>query len=336
LQIDSLGRFHVLYTRNQGQERGVFYAYSADKGITWSEPLWLDSDILPDHNPTNLEFVMDEEGGFHASWFYLSITSSDGDWVRYSHSLDGGKTWSQPFTIDRLNERRVEDGEELTFADPVLVVQGQTVHIIWAGGVQSFRHHRYSEDRGRTWTPDVRVFGELNGQAGEGIAIDSQGHLHLLTQIRWPMAIYHIVWDGNNWSEPSLIYLIRYSSKDDPGDNIGAHNTYPTIRSGNQLILTFADPPSEPERRLLVMQYTLEDVAASSVEPTPTATAMPTLEATSTPVSATATPVPSFGANALPPTGVPKPGNLLWIGLVPVLLLVAGITLLRMILKFRH
>jgi hypothetical protein len=335
LQIDSKGVLHVLYVRNIGEEKGVYYVHSEDKGITWSNPLWLDPDILPNHMPATLEFIMDEEGGFHASWFYFATDFSGGDWVRYIHSLDGGKTWSQPFTIDRLDESEVEAGEKLAFADPVLAVQGETVHIIWAGGLLNYRHHRYSDDRGRTWKPDVRVFGELNGQAGEGIAIDGAGRLHLLSQIRWPMAIYHMIWDKGRWTEPSLIYLIRFSSDVGPGDNIGAHNTYPAILAGNQLVLTFADPPSEPERRLFVMQYQIEDAPATSIEPTPTPTAAPTLEPTSTSESPTVTPMPSFGDGAPPATATPRPGNLLWIGVGPVLLLLAGITALRVILKFK-
>jgi hypothetical protein len=180
------------------------------------------------------------------------------------------------------------------------------------------------------------VFGELNGQAGEGMAVDGAGRVHLFTQIRWPMGIYHAVWDQDHWTEPSLIYLIRYSSDDLAGDNISAHNTVPVIRAGNQVVLTLADEPSAPDRRLFVMENVLLDVPATTSEPTPTATAMPTVEATSTPVAPTATPAPSFRAGGLPPGGLPRPDSPLWIGLGPVLSLVVGITLLRMFLKLKQ
>jgi hypothetical protein len=335
LQVDDKGGLHVLFTRSVGEEQGVYYIYSKDEGITWSEPKWLDPDILPAHIPSNLEFVKDKDGGLHASWFYFATDFSGGDWVRYAHSLDGGKTWSLPFTIDRMNEREIAAGEKLAFADPVLAVQDETVHIIWAGGLLNYRHHRYSNDRGKTWSSDTRVFGELNGQAGEGMVVDGAGRLHLLSQIRWPMAIYHMVWEKDHWSEPSLIYLIRYSSEVGAGENISAHNTYPIIRAGNELILTLADEPSNPQRQLFIMQHVLDGIPPSPVEPTPTPTPMPTLEPTSTPVIVTPTPLPSFGSTP-PASGLPRPGNFLWMGVVPALLLLAGVTLFRVIPRIRH
>jgi hypothetical protein len=324
LQVDDKGVMHILYSRNVGEERGVYYIYSKDEGITWSEPQWLDPDILPAHMPANLEFVKDKDGGLHASWFYFDTVSSGGDWVRYTHSLDGGKTWSLPFTIDRLNEREKAAGEKLAFADPVLAVQDETVHILWAGGLLNYRHHRYSTDRGQTWKPDTRVFGELNGQAGEGLVVDGAGRLHLLSQIRWPMAIYHMVWQEDHWSEPSLIYLIRYSSEVSTGENIAAHNTYPVIRAGNELILTLADEPSNPQRRLFMMQYMLDDIPPSPVEPTPTPTPTATPEPSPTPTPVSTVPSPAFDSNVRPPAEIPRPDHGVWLGVAPVLVLLFG------------
>jgi hypothetical protein len=144
-----------------------------------------------------------------------------------------------------------------------------------------------------------------------------------------------MVWDHDHWSEPELIYLIRYSSEVGPGDNIGAHNTYPIILNGNQLILTLADPPSTPLRKLYVMQHTIEDTPASSPMPTPTPTALPTLEPTNTPTIATATPLPSFGAGS-PPTDTPRPNRVLLMGVGPVLMVLFGVTLFRAAIRFKH
>lgn len=326
LQIDSKGVFHVLYSQILGQERGVYYVYSEDEGVTWSRSKWLDPDISPEGMPSNLEFVIDEDDGLHATWYYFSVETlaAGADWVRYVHSLDGGKTWSLPFTIDRLDESDKAAEKLLSAADPVLIVQDKTVHVIWAGGVLHYRNHRYSVDRGETWSPAVQIFDELNGQAGDGMAIDGAGRVHLFTQIRFPMGIYHAIWDRGDWSRPTLIYLIQYASGDGPGDNIGAHFTLPAILAGNQIILTLTDPPSEPGRKLYFTQHTLEDVTPVAVDPTPTATATPTPEATATPTPPAITPVPSFDQRALPPGSVSGPEGAVWLGVGPVLLLVFG------------
>ena len=98
LRVDSKGVFHILYI-DQTEEAGVYYIRSEDKGITWSEPVWLDPDILPGHIPDSLNFELDENDGLHAVWFYgARELGATPDWVRYTHSLDGGHTWSAPFT----------------------------------------------------------------------------------------------------------------------------------------------------------------------------------------------------------------------------------------------
>ena len=115
LRVDSKGVIHILYI-NQTEEAGVYYIRSEDRGITWSEPVWLDPDILPGHIPDSLNFEVDENDGLHAVWMYGTREEDDRpDWVRYAHSLDGGHTWSAPILIDQYDE---ETDHNLTTAGP--------------------------------------------------------------------------------------------------------------------------------------------------------------------------------------------------------------------------
>src|SRR5207247_1489570 len=112
-------------------------------------------------------------------------------------------------------------------------------------GEQSYRNYRYSTDAGLTWSVSERIFGELNGQAFDGLAVDGAGRVHFFGQIRYPQGIYHAIWDHGTWSVPDLVYLILQgdSSTEVMGDRIHAHDTVPVVRAGNQLVLTFADGP---------------------------------------------------------------------------------------------
>jgi hypothetical protein len=114
---------------------------------------------------------------------------------------------------------------------------------------------------------DRRIFGELNGQAWDGFAADGDGRSHFFGQIRFPMGIYHAIWDGRQWMDPSLIHLIQSSQDDSPDGRIAAHNTYPIIRTGNEIILTLTDPPSESELRLFVRELSLDDVPELPLKP---------------------------------------------------------------------
>ena len=332
LRVDSRGVFHMLYI-NQTEEAGVYYIRSEDRGKTWSEPVWLDPDILPDHIPDSLNFELDENGGLHAAWFYgTREPGARPDWVRYAHSLDGGLSWSAPFMIDQHNE---EIDHRLTSASPVMIVQGQTVHVIWAAGSSPYRNHRISTDAGRTWSAPVHIFGELHGQAFDGLALDGAGRVHFLGQIRYPMGIYHAYWDQTRWSTPSLVYLISEDGAS-LGDRVHAHHTIPVIRGGNQLVLTFADGPADPNRRLFVMYRTLDDILPGEIEPTPIVPATPVPVASPTPGQPTQMPsqtatTPSLeSAEARPLGPVPAPDLAIRVALVPTLLILVGMIIIQL------
>jgi hypothetical protein len=325
LALDEAGVMHLLYNRISSQARGIYYARSRDQGATWTEPRWLDPDILKGYMAGSLELKMDERGGLHVLWFYAGLEVSGGNWVRYAHSLDGGDTWSLPSTIDRLIE-----GADYTLsaASPVLAVSGEEVHVVWAGGKFHYRNHRISTDSGRTWGPAVRIFGDLQGQAFESLTIDGLGRVHYLGQIRNPMAIYHAVWHEGKWSRPLPIYILSLGSWDPVGDRVLAHYTIGSVRAGNQLVLTFTDSPPDPERRLFVTYRTLEDVPPATAVPTPrataTAVASPTLAGLAPAATATPAAVLESGAPSLPAAG--RPDQPIWLGLLlPLLLMVSTV-----------
>ena len=336
MRVDSKGVLHILYI-NQTEETGVYYIRSEDRGVTWSEPVWLDPDILPEHIPDSLNFEIDENDGLHAVWWYGGLNRSRPDWVRYTHSLDGGNTWTLPLNLDQYNEAL---DHNLTVASPKMIVQGTTVHVIWAAGSLPYRYHSFSTDSGRTWTVPLQVFGALHGQAFDGLSVDQAGRVHFLGQIRYPIGIYHAYWDQNRWSKPSLVYLIaEEGSEDDFGDRVHAHNTIPMIRAGNQLILTFGDPPSDANRRLFVMYRMLDDIPALESAPTPVLTATPIQ--LSTPTPSQSTPLPSPSATAImsesfqtEPVGpVPGPDFAIRVALVPTLLVLAGVMMIQFLSK---
>jgi hypothetical protein len=328
LGIDSKGIFHILYV-NRTADHGVFYVRSEDQGETWSEPIWLDPDILPHHTPDGLNFVLDENDRLHAVWWYGGLERSRPDWVRYTHSLDGGLTWSKPFMIDRYNE---EGDHNLTNAGPKMIVQGQTVHVIWAAGSLPYRNHRFSSDGGLTWSAPVRILGELHGQAGDSLTIDGAGRVHFVGQIRYPIAIYDAYWDQNQWSEPSLVYLVAEIGDEIMGDRVHAHSIKAVVRAGNQLVVTFGDPSSDPASRLFVMYRNLDDVLPLESMPTPVPAATLVPMSSATPNQPTSMPKPTATAPSLESSEVqlsgnaPAPDLAIRVALVPTLILL-GVTI---------
>jgi len=337
LRVDSKNVFHILYT-NQVEEPGVYYVSSKDRGTTWSDPVWLDPDILPNHVPDSLNFEIDETDGLHAVWVYGALDqNSRPDWVRYIHSLDGGNIWSTPFMIDQYMQ---ESEHNLTFAGPKMVVAGQTVHVVWAAGSLPYRYHRFSTDAGQTWSGPRRLFGDLHGQAFDGLAVDRAGRVHFIGQIRYPQGIYHAYWDQNQWTPPSLIYLISQDgSEAGMGNRVHAHHTHPVVRAGNQLVLTFADGPADPNRRLFAMHRTLDDLLPLEPVPLPTLAATPVLKSgkligldANKPTAMTQSSSPN-PADTQAFSQTPRPDNAIIYALFPTLLLLGGFAFIRLMLK---
>ncbi len=333
LQVDAQGTLHILFTRIDDEGRGVYYIRSQDEGKTWSTPLWLDPDLPPQLVPGFLNFALDQNGGLHAVWAYQDLETSGGDWVRYARSLDGGDTWEPPVTIARNSPG---DAPLNGFARPVMAISGQTVHIVWAGGDLLYRNHRYSTDRGTTWSEPTRILGSLNGQAGDGMAVDGAGRVHYFSQIRFPKGIYHTIWDGDRWTPPALIYLIQASSTDPPIEGqVEAHSTFPVVRAGNQLILTFTDPPPDEKRGLYVMTRTLTDIPPQTAQPTPTVAPTATPQPTPT-IPATPTATPTIPSPAPIEKSVPVSDTALWFGPAFSLAVVAVIAVAWSILRRRQ
>ena len=336
--IDGQGKIHLIYTIFFGEQPGDFYTNSEDEGNSWSSSKWLDPDIPMNYIPGGASITPDEVGGIHVLWYYTSLseTSGFGKWIRYTHSLDNGQTWSTPMTI----EKAVDDGESVRMASASkLVTQGEKIHLLWAGPDKTYRNYKYSLDSGKAWSGSRRIdaFGDLQGMAGDSLVVDGAGRLHFIAQIRYPQAIYHAVWDGQ-WGVPSQVYLIASDAFDPIGDRIHAHGISATVRAGNQLVITFTNSPADPQRVLYTMHRTLDDVNPFQALPTQDGSkTQPLITSTSDnsqPAdSETSLPMKSKTATSSTELQNNSPIIPIVLGLIPVLLLLLGFVIYNYLKK---
>lgn len=280
LAVDSHGVLHIVYSNLEGGEPGVYYLRSEDGGESWSQPFWIDPDKPLNYTPARVILLRDEAtDALHVLYKYDETVDEIGIGkdIRYVHSFDGGNTWSDPFIVDAADE----EIDELRAGGMVFAVHDNQVHVVWAGTSTTRREHRYSLDGGFTWSETFRVFGELNGSAGDSLVVDGDGQIQYLGQIRFPQGMWNVTWNGEEWENPSLVYLIRQTSEDEH-QGIHIHAINAIVRGGNQLIATFTNSPSEDQQFLYVMTRYFDDI-----EPIP-ALPMPTVEPTVVP-----TPIPT-------------------------------------------
>lgn len=326
LVVDNNNTLHIVYSQLEGKEPGVYYMRSEDMGITWSQPYWLHPDKPLNYKPARVIFLKDEvTDALHILWKYDEVIDdfAIGKQILHMFSKDGGDSWSLPFLIDEADEAE----DELRAGGMVFAVKNDAAHVVWAGTSTTRREHRYTLDGGETWTETSRVFGELNGSAGDSLVFDGAGNVQFLGQIRFPQGMWNVTFDGTEWSDPSLVYLIRKTSEEEH-QGIHIHAINAVVRSGNQLIATFTNSPSEEQLVLYTMQRTIEDVASEAALPLPVPTTVPT----ATPIpqrtriaEPTPFPVQPFDLNASFET--PTPADGLWVSLIPAAAF-AGIVLM--------
>ncbi len=340
LVVDSQDRLHIVYSNFSETDPGIYYIRSENGGRTWTDPFWLDPDIPAGQLPFWVQFDIDANDGLHVVWNYLALDAA-GKAVRYINSLDGGQTWQLPFTIDEPDE----SPNELRMAHPGMLVNGESVFVIWGGDEQLHREFRYSTNEGQSWSVTLRMFGNLVGQAaGGGLAMDSLGRLHYATQVRWPKAIWHAVWQNSTWSTPEMVYYISGFDKDPvEKQRIHAHNVRLVVRGGNQLVMTFTNSPGDEQPlTLYAVHKTLDDAPPidpipAPAPPTPVPTAAPAAD--ETPALAAIAPKPAatpFSAPGLAENqpslsnNFTSPTTAIFLGVLPVVLLVAGVIAFQM------
>ncbi|MFZ0430029.1 MAG: sialidase family protein, partial [Acidobacteriota bacterium] len=239
-----------------------FYTRSSDGGAHWSEPVQLDPDIPADFTPQIFQFEIDARDGLHAAWNDYTVSGGSeavSRWLRYSHSFDGGSTWSAPAKLDEFDP----SGDPLTQSTRSphgIAFTGDQVHIVWTGGPPGAptgvgRKYRTSPDRGVTWGDiATNIFGAWGEQNGDGLATDSSGVVHWVGLVRkfvGPGQLWEGLWgaDWNGaWSEPTQVVTRLSPGIDSPrlastpgGQRVAAFRSSPDSETGLRYLFATHD-----------------------------------------------------------------------------------------------
>jgi hypothetical protein len=219
LAIDSRANLHVFYTESVRdtairQRPGcpncanLFYRYSNDGGETWSLSVNLSADLEGANRP---QAAVDRFDRVHVVWdegFDWYAGRGQPKYGAYRRSDDGGRTWSPPIRLGVL-----DDGSYQT----TLAVDRDGNPIVVYRTAQWLYFQR-SRDGGATWENPVEIPGVEARSATDpnldrySMEFDGAGNAHLLavgfrTESKGSIpALLHLVWDGQRWSDPEVIY----------------------------------------------------------------------------------------------------------------------------------
>ncbi|WP_181258263.1 sialidase family protein [Nitrosomonas aestuarii] len=184
----------------------IISLYSSDHGKTWQ--LGANPAHDDDGNQAHIELIADQRGVFHAVW--LEDPEENGyQSIRYAQSIDGGKQWQQPKTLD-------DTTCSCCWNTMVLSSQG-LLNVLYRDMVPRDMTLIQSADNGSSWqhVGTVGEFGwQLNGcpQTGGSLAYVRQNKVELLHSLVWTgmnekAGLYYLVSsdNGRNWSAPKRL-----------------------------------------------------------------------------------------------------------------------------------
>jgi hypothetical protein len=214
MAVDGLGRLHLVVTWNVPTLTcpicyHVFYRYSDDYGITWSNPV----DLSKSSGAAKPQILVDRQNNVHVVWergvggSYGRITSPAS--LMYVASYDRGQSWLSPVQLSIPTEQGLNVAIGSNNEDQLMIV--------WLGIPDDQIYYQVSRDAGRTWTTPsaiLNVWGAWTVYPSYlddySLATDSAGNIHLVLSGRTEveqrdLSILHLVWDGIKWSGPEVI-----------------------------------------------------------------------------------------------------------------------------------
>ena len=282
---------HIIYAIPLNEARGIYLVSSDDSGNTWSQPLRIFDAVNAGWEMVDSPFLARaDDGSLHVIFTRYSLPGGSGPMeMYYTHSRDGGDTWSQPEIVD---DNPVYWGRIVSGKDGVL-------HRIWQArtsvGSGFVIEHQYSPDMGFSWSQPESIsnWGLSDPTVMSSLAVSSTQVLHLLYTIQGTTGefyLHHWVWVGDQWERREdlkldmnqFTKLTSLSAAASPTGRVAALFTVQTATESlpsiteNALLfsiraLDISIPPSAPQPVIL---------------PSPTPTPGPTPETTLVPTPA--------------------------------------------------
>src|SRR3989304_147301 len=219
IAVDSHGVIHVIFddrvilSPQEGQAiySDIYYRQSTDGGITWSTPVNISNS--PETGSARPYLEVDSQDVIHVTWDesgdYLSGGETIPTYSVYVYSTDGGASWSTQNII-----RYPDD-------TPMQLTVGSTgkggVMLVWRSKQDQNIYNRWSSDGGVTWSlmpTSLDIYARPWAAPFDmyDMTTDSDGNIHLIVvgQLRegniMP-GVYHLVWNGSQWSTPEEVFL---------------------------------------------------------------------------------------------------------------------------------
>jgi len=219
LDVDATNRIHAAWSDYRDGSQNIYYARSIDEGQTFSPSTRVNDDVVAVHTAPDLAVA---SSAIHAVW---SDNHSGLDHIYYARSADGGLSFGPATQLDQGTASNIR-------TDPAITVDASSrLHVIWAVGEMGPEASWYlwyvtSADGGESFSEPVHVGGGLEGRPHPALAIDGNGHIH-------------VVWQGKyrKWPRDPYQYYIYHARSTDGGAS------FSTAQQVNDVVESEVDRP---------------------------------------------------------------------------------------------
>ncbi|MEO0226049.1 MAG: sialidase family protein, partial [candidate division WOR-3 bacterium] len=221
----------------------LWWSYSHNNGITWSNPVDITDDIeLPTESVRDMQpsLSIDNQGRLHLAFFYAQAIDPHHEWlyVRYSYYPDSIGGWAHYETIDDFGLH----GSNYYYPYPSITTIGTVPHVVYAqneGADENPRYvyvwHSVRISQNNWQRSEIAYYGGYTRVYGTDLTISPNGNLHALWTRKFVKAAYNIHYarsldGGTVWQDYKVLQedleLGGLIGADAKGVHVISSNTY--------------------------------------------------------------------------------------------------------------
>jgi hypothetical protein len=321
---------------------GFYAVYSADGGITWTDPLPI---FLTGHDqlwPFFLNVYVADTGQLFAVW---SVQDRDnhGQATYFASFKFADQQWSEP-------EILAENRGNLGTSRPSIIEYRNTLFVMYYDGFTNQQYLRRSSDLGETWTTAFAPFPHIGSNGPVSFVVDSNEDLHIFwaQRVQVPQqpavhGVWHSVWNDQSETWGPYEPIVRGEKV---LDRVGYTSFDPTsaravVSQGNVLLIVWRTDPGSKGNGVWYT-YDVLDTPELPVFPLPTPASNSSHTVETTDVISQPTPastpkpfladVDVYRGERLNQNG--NPARVIATAIIPVSVLILAIFFLRRIYRF--
>jgi len=318
----------VIVFSGKSQGNGLYASTSKDQGLTWTDPTLIYNTNDLDNFVNELKIYESDSGQVHMIWNEVNEGGQGRD-IYYSSTGIDKLDWSNPLKI-----AEAESGYG-TNTPAVIEFEDQIIAFYNLGGTIL---QRVSRD-GINWSAPARLFSRHTGVNGSlSLVVDQFNNLHIFFGQRITGApdihgMWHSIYNGVGWSEPESI-VSGPQVRDMEGDTgFDPFEARATVNQDNVLLVTWRTDPGMQGNGVW---YSYKNLGMTEL-PTPTPeTGESNIETSVAPPSSTidlqstvqAGSLFAGGSDDAPPSSIKNPLSTIFIGVIPVVVLLIAFILI--------